>query len=293
MQETIRVLLCDDQAIIRVRVREALAQAPDIEVIGEAGGGLVGVAMAIGLAPDVVLMDVSMPDLNGIEATRRILDAAPRVRVLGFSAEGGRGTIEAMISAGARGYLLKHTDPEKLIRAIRLVMEKGTLKRAARRVLGRLPDGAERDHGQIAASEFARPVTRPSSGKRGSWSAEYSPDKDIVAATMSGPITDADAKAKAERVIRLLKENHVGRVLVDCGAAVPEFSYAGLYWLPRLYSKLGAPLSTRVAVVLPAAPHRVESFQFYALACRNVGYTVRLFETRLEAEDWLCPKTCV
>ena len=66
-------------------------------------------------------MDVSMPDLNGIEATRRILDAAPRVRVLGFSAEAGRGTIEAMTSAGARGYLLKHTDPEEWIRAIRLV----------------------------------------------------------------------------------------------------------------------------------------------------------------------------
>jgi two-component system, NarL family, response regulator NreC len=136
VRETIRVLLCDDQAIIRVRVREALAQSPDIEVIGEAAGGLVGVAMAIGLGPDVVLMDVSMPDLNGIEATRRILDAAPRIRVLGFSAEAGRGTVEAMISAGARGYLLKHTDPEEMIRTIRLVMKNGSLKGAVGAVAG-------------------------------------------------------------------------------------------------------------------------------------------------------------
>jgi DNA-binding NarL/FixJ family response regulator len=284
------VLLCDDQAMIRVRVREALAKAPGIEVIGEAAGGLAGVKMALDLAPDLVLMDVSMPDLNGIEATRRILASAPRTRVLAFSAEGRRHTVEAMVDAGASGFLVKNTEPEEWVRAIQAVMAGGFYQSASIRGTRVPPDGAQRRPRQPNASDFMMKINSPSGSDNGSWLAAYLPEKKLVEARLIGGVTDADAKSQSERVIRLLNENQASLVLVDCLEAVSEMSYAVLYWMPRFYSQLGAPSLARIAVVLPRVPHRLESFQFYALACRNAGYNIKLCETRQAAEDWLQQK---
>ena len=276
--------------MIRVRVREALARAPGIEVIGEAAGGLAGVKLAIDLAPDVVMMDVSMPDLNGIEATRRILASLPQTCVLAFSAEARRQTVEAMLSAGARGYLLKNSDPEEWTRAIHSAMAGGVSTGEDVRDLAARPNGAKRREPQPSSSDFMKKIKSPGGAESGSWSAEYLPEKKMVASSMSGAITDADAKTQSEKVIRLLKDHEAELVLIDCREAISEMSYAVLYWMPRFYLQLGAPRSTRIAVVLPAVPHRLESFQFYALACRNAGYNLRLFETRQMAEDWLAKK---
>jgi len=121
----VRVLVCDDQALIRARVRETLARTPDIRVVGEAAGGVEGIRMASELLPDLVLMDISMPDLDGIQATQRILAQVPDIRVLAFSADSHWQNVDGMFSAGASGYLLKRGDPAQLIDAIRAVMAGG------------------------------------------------------------------------------------------------------------------------------------------------------------------------
>jgi CheY-like chemotaxis protein len=276
--------------MIRIRVREALGKAPGIEVVGEAAGGHAGVKMALDLAPDLVLMDVSMPDLNGVEATRQIRASAPSVRVLAFSAEGRRQTLEAMAAAGACGYLLKNADPEEWVRAIQSVMAGGFFQSASLGVPLVPPDGAQHRRPQPAESDFMQKGNAPGGSGRGTWPAEYLADQHLVVTTLAGTVSDADARNQSEEVIRLLKAHQASLVLVDCREAVSEISYAVLYWLPRFYEQLGVPRSTRIAVVLPAVPYRVESFQFYALACRNAGYDVRLFASRQAAEDWLLQK---
>jgi CheY-like chemotaxis protein len=273
--------------MIRLRVREALAKAPGIELVGEAAGGLAGIKMALELAPDLVMMDVSMPDLNGIETTRQILASSPRIRVLAFSAEDGRSTVEAMFAAGAAGFLPKNTDPEEWVRAIHAVMAGGAYWSTAI-PKGLTPArGAVRPKRQRFVNDFMEKINSPRGSNSGSCTVEYLPEKKMVAARMKGAITDADGKSQSEQVVRLLKDHQASLVLIDCHEAVSEMSYAVLYWLPRFYTQLGAPRSTRIAVVLPDVPHRLESFQFYALACRNTGYNVRLFETRQAAEAWL------
>ena len=118
--QPVRVLVCDDQQFIRSFLRKSLTEL-GFAVVGEATGGRAAVTMALKLKPDVVIMDVSMPDLDGIKATRRILARAPGIRVLAFSTDGGPEVIKEMLAAGARGYLLKTGDLVELVLAIRTV----------------------------------------------------------------------------------------------------------------------------------------------------------------------------
>jgi DNA-binding NarL/FixJ family response regulator len=116
-----RLLLCDDQVLSRARVREMLKEASSIQVIGEASGGRSAVKMALELSPDVILMDICMPDLDGIEATRQILARAPDIRIVAFSSDFSSQCIGKMFSAGARGYLLKPSSAEELLLALRKI----------------------------------------------------------------------------------------------------------------------------------------------------------------------------
>jgi DNA-binding NarL/FixJ family response regulator len=118
---TIRVLIADDHAAFRSGLRALLATAADIEVVGEAASGVDAVAEAERLQPDVVLMDVNMPGIDGVEGTRRIVDASPHVAILVLTMHDDDETVFEAVRAGARGYLLKGAQRVELVRAIRAV----------------------------------------------------------------------------------------------------------------------------------------------------------------------------
>jgi DNA-binding NarL/FixJ family response regulator len=117
----IRVLLADDHKIVRNGLRTLLESQPDLEVVGEAEDGRTTVQMARKLLPDIVIMDIAMPDLNGIEATREITRNLPKVRVITLSMHSEKRFVGEMLKAGACGYLLKDCAFEELITAIRSV----------------------------------------------------------------------------------------------------------------------------------------------------------------------------
>ncbi|WP_354697698.1 Transcriptional regulatory protein LiaR [Paraconexibacter sp. AEG42_29] len=115
----IRVLVVDDHPALRAGLAQLLAGAADLEIVASAAGGREGVALAAEHAPDVVLMDLEMPDLDGAAATRVILAADPAARVVVLTSFGDRPRILEALAAGATGYLLKDAEPDELIRGIR------------------------------------------------------------------------------------------------------------------------------------------------------------------------------
>ena len=117
----IRVLVADDHPVVRSGIVALLHTAPDVEVVGEASTGLEAVDLAVALTPDVVLMDLRMPGLDGDEATARILAAAPEVRVLILTTYETDDSILTAIEAGASGYLLKAAPQEEIIAGVRAV----------------------------------------------------------------------------------------------------------------------------------------------------------------------------
>ena len=119
---SIRILLADDHKIMRDGLRSLLEKQSDMEVVAEAENGRTTVQLAQKLLPDVVIMDIAMPDLNGIEATRQIIASAPSVKVLALSMHSNRAFVTGMLSAGASGYLLKDSAFEELARAIRVIV---------------------------------------------------------------------------------------------------------------------------------------------------------------------------
>jgi DNA-binding NarL/FixJ family response regulator len=121
MQKKTRILLVDDHAMVRQGFRMILSAQADMEIVGEAGNGRESVELADQLKPDVVVMDVAMPELNGIEATRRITEAAPRTRVLALSMYKDSVYVREILRAGARGFLLKDAIDRDLLAAVRAV----------------------------------------------------------------------------------------------------------------------------------------------------------------------------
>lgn len=116
-----KILLVDDHKIIRDGLRAILDKHQDMVVVGEAANGHEAIALVEQLSPGVVIIDVTMPELNGIDATRRITSAHPEVKVIGLSMNLDRRYVLAMLAAGAVGYLLKNAAAEELIRAIHAV----------------------------------------------------------------------------------------------------------------------------------------------------------------------------
>ena len=117
----IRILVVEDHIVVREGMRQLLARESDIEVVGEAGDGAAAVELAVKLVPDVVIMDVAMPVLNGIEATKRIKEALPATAILILTAYDYDEFVFALLEAGAAGYLLKSVSGDELIGAVRSV----------------------------------------------------------------------------------------------------------------------------------------------------------------------------
>jgi DNA-binding NarL/FixJ family response regulator len=117
----IRVVIADDQGLLRVGLRKILEVEPDTEVVGEAANGEQAVASAARLLPDVILMDIRMPALDGIEATRRIVRSHPAVRVLILTTFGLDNYVYESLRAGASGFMLKDAPPEEIAAAVRIV----------------------------------------------------------------------------------------------------------------------------------------------------------------------------
>lgn len=119
------ILVVDDHAVVRAGLRAILKGDPRLEVVGEAGDGIDACAEAATLRPDIVIMDVSMPTLNGADATRRVLAVSPSSRVIALTAHDEPPYVRELLGAGARGYVLKRAVIEYLVRAIHVVIEGG------------------------------------------------------------------------------------------------------------------------------------------------------------------------
>jgi DNA-binding NarL/FixJ family response regulator len=122
---SIRVLIAEDHLTVRKGVRMMLEAQPDIECVGEAGDGLAALRMAKELSPDVVLMDVSMPHLNGLKATELLRAECPAARVVALTRHTDRAYMQQLLRAGAAGYVLKQSDPSVLLQAVRAVAAGG------------------------------------------------------------------------------------------------------------------------------------------------------------------------
>jgi NarL family two-component system response regulator LiaR len=145
MSETIRVFITDDHSIVRKGIKAAMELVPDIEIIGEASNGQEAVEGVREYQPDVVLMDLVMPVMDGIEAIRQIKTHCPEVRILVLTTFAGEDKVFPAIKAGALGYHLKDSEPEELVEAIRQVYrgESSLHPIIARKVLEELTKPAE------------------------------------------------------------------------------------------------------------------------------------------------------
>jgi DNA-binding NarL/FixJ family response regulator len=122
LQMTIRILLADDHQIVREGLRALVLAQKGMTVVGESSNGRGAAELAAELKPDVVVMDIGMPDLNGIEAARRILAENPQIKIVGLSMHSDRRFLSEMLKAGATAYLLKDSAFEELVSAIRAVV---------------------------------------------------------------------------------------------------------------------------------------------------------------------------
>ena len=121
MENKLRILIAEDHKTVREGVKLLVNAQPDMEVVGEADDGEVALTEAARLQPDIIIMDISMPRLNGLKATKRLRIQSPKIKILTLSRHTDDGYLQQLIAAGANGYVLKQSAPNELINAIRVV----------------------------------------------------------------------------------------------------------------------------------------------------------------------------
>lgn len=121
--DKLRIILAEDHKTVREGIKMLINSQPDMEIIGEAGDGEAAVKMAEERTPDIVIMDISMPEVNGLKATKRIKRSCPDIKILTLTRHTDDGYLQQLIQAGSNGYVLKQSAPHELIRAIRLISQ--------------------------------------------------------------------------------------------------------------------------------------------------------------------------
>lgn len=214
--ETIKILIADDHAFVRESTRRILEQERDLEVVAEAGDGEEAVKLACELKPHVALLDVAMPKLDGVEATKRIKASCPSVAVLVLSAYDDDPFVFGLLEAGAAGYLLKSVRGKEIVEAIRAVHagESVLHPSVARKVLNRFAGSAGKRKKRKSPDmltdremEVLRMVTRGSSNK------DIADKLCLSVRTVQGHLANIFDKLKVssrtEAVVRALKEGWV------------------------------------------------------------------------------------
>jgi two-component system, NarL family, response regulator LiaR len=152
--EKIRVVLADDHALVREGTAELLGRAGDILVVGQAADGREAVRLATALRPDVLVIDLAMPGLDGLEATRRVLAAVPGTAVLALTAHDEEPYVRAMLDAGARGYLTKSARGHQVVDAIRTVAHGGVVMGGPNVLERALRDGGRGERSPLSPREL-------------------------------------------------------------------------------------------------------------------------------------------
>ncbi len=213
----IRVLIADDHAIVREGTRRFLEQEDDLDVIGEAADGEEAVRMTLSMKPDVVIMDIAMPNVDGIEATKRIKQQAPGTTVLILSAYDDDQFVFSLLEAGAAGYLLKSVRGNELIDAIRAVHagESVLHPSIARKVLNRFTETASGDPRKQKAAEILtdREIEVLQLATQGSSNQEIADKLFLSLRTVQSHLNHIFNKlqvsSRTEAVVRALKEGWV------------------------------------------------------------------------------------
>lgn len=204
--DTIRILIADDQTITRSGLQTLLAASENIEVIGEARDGEEVIKLAASLQPDVILMDLRMPGVNGIEATRRIHRTSPHISILVLTVFEDDTSVFPAIRAGARGYLLKNTEMDELLRAIRTVASGGAIfsPGIAQKVLGYLTAPAPEVSGDIFDELTVREREILELIAKGKTNAEIAAILNLSAKTVSNYISNVLLKVHATDRAKLM-----------------------------------------------------------------------------------------
>ncbi len=186
----ITILLCDDHAMVREGTRRLLEAEPDMEVVGEASDGLEAIEMAAKLSPQVVAMDVSMPRMNGVEATKRVKEANPSTYVLALTAYDDFQYVTRLLENGASGYILKSARSDELIAAIRAtalgesILDQKIAKEVFSRIARRSPQ--------------ERPQEETHEGRQGSPTEELAPPQSVETHAETSTTPSQSAKLTAE-----------------------------------------------------------------------------------------------
>lgn len=210
---SIRVIIADDHAVLREGTRELLQREPDIEVVGEAGDGTAAVALVEDVRPDVAILDIAMPGLNGVEATARIKSAHPEVAVLVLTVHDEDAYVFAILEAGAAGYLLKNVGGAELVDAVRAVMAGESVLHPAitRKVLGRFRGERSGAEEQVPLTSREQEVLRLAasghSNKRIGTALDLSPR--TVQVHLSGVLSKFGVASRTEAVIEGLKRGWI------------------------------------------------------------------------------------